>query len=110
MEWKGMERCHFSGSKESLGDLVECKIFSNPLGINADFSSLRHSDKPQLVRVGQIKRNFLLVMNGRQFWLAVKTRCKLQLSSRAVYINGKDRSECSMGSNIPSPVGFKFEF
>ena len=40
MEWKSMERGHFSGSEKSSGDLVECKIFSNPLDINADFSTL----------------------------------------------------------------------
>ncbi len=68
-----MERCHFSGSKKSLGDLVEGKIFSNPLDVNADFSTLRYSNKRHLVRMGQIKRNFLLVMNGRQFWLTVRT-------------------------------------
>lgn len=105
-----MERCYFSGSKKSLGDLVEGEIFSNPLDINADFSTLRYGNKRHLVRVGQIKLNLLLVMNGCQFWLTVRTRYELQLPSRTVYINGKDRSQCSMGGSIPSPVGFKFEF
>ena len=105
-----MERCYFSGSEESLGHLVEGEIFSNPLDINADFSTLRYSNKRHLVRVGQIKRNFLLVMNRRQFWLTVRTRRKMQLPSRAVHINGKDRSQGSMGDNIASPVGFKLEF
>ena len=35
-----MERCYFSGSEKSLGDLVEGEIFSNPLDINADLLDL----------------------------------------------------------------------
>ena len=43
--WKGMERCHFSASNESVGHLIERKVFSNPFHINADFSSFSHGDK-----------------------------------------------------------------
>ena len=105
-----MERCHFSGSEESLGHLVEGEIFSNPLDINTDLSILSHSDQRQLMGMGQIELNLLLGLVGRLFRLTVRTLDKLQLPSRAAYINGKDRSQCSMGGNIPSPVGFKFEF
>jgi hypothetical protein len=40
-----MERCRFSASNESVGHLIERKVFSNPFHINADFSSFSHGDK-----------------------------------------------------------------
>src|SRR4029450_4719513 len=110
MEWESMERCHFSGSEESLGHLVEGEIFSNPLDINADLSILSHSDQRHLMGMGQIELKLVLGLVGRQLRLTVRPRDKPQLPSRAVYINGKDRPQCSVGCNIPSPVGFKFEF
>src|SRR5262245_3710422 len=110
MEWESMERCNFSGSEESLGHLVEGEIFSNPLDVNADLSILSHSDQRHLMGMGQIELKLVLGLVGRQFRLTVRTCDKLQLPSRAVYINGKDRSQCSMGVNIPSPVGLNFEF
>src|ERR1700746_3143175 len=109
MEWKGMERCHFSGSKESLGHLVERKIFSNQLDINADFSTLSQGNKRHLMGMGQIKLKLFLGMNGRQFRLAVRAQFELQLLSRAVYVNGQDRSQRSVGGNVAFAMCFKFE-
>src|SRR5262245_55561410 len=105
-----MERCHFFGSEESLGYLVKGKSFSNPLDINADLSTLSDSDQSQLMGMGEIKLDPFRGMSGSEFRLSVRTLCKLQRSSRAVYIIGKNRSQCSMGRNVSSPVGFKFKF
>src|SRR5262245_45440060 len=105
-----MERCHFFGSEESLGHLVEDKSFSNPLDIDADLSTLSDSNQSELMGVGQIKLDLLRGMTGREFRFTVRTLCKLQRSSRIVYILGKNRSQCSVGGSIASPVGFKFKF
>jgi hypothetical protein len=110
MEWESMERCHFSGSEESLGHLVEGEIFSNPLDINADLSTAEATAiRATSWEWDRLNSNFFLVLNGRQF-RPHKDRGKLQLPSRAVYITGNNRSQCSMGGNVALPVGFKFEF
>src|SRR5215510_4760366 len=110
MEWKRMERCHFFGSEESLGHLVEGKTCSNPLDINTDLSTLSDSDQRQLMGMRQIKLDLLRGMTGREFRFTVRTLCKLQRSSRIVYILGQNRSQCNMRRRIASPVGFKFKF
>src|SRR5262245_43492864 len=105
-----MERCHFFDSEESLGYLVKGKSFSNPLDINTDLSTLSDSDQSQLMGMGEIKLDPFRGMIGSEFRLTVRTLGKLQRSSRVVYIIGKNRSQCSMGDGIASPVGFKFKF